>query len=154
MDLYEALKYIHVLAAAAWVGGVVLSQVQGAWVNKKNDPHDFNSFIEFQAYLGTRYFMPLAITVLVAGVAMVLDAEAWGFGDTWILIGIVIYAASVAIGAGFLGPQSEKIREALAAGGPPDTALQAKIKNVVLASRVDFVLMVLVVGDMVIKPGL
>lgn len=154
MDLYEALKFIHVLAAASWVGGVVLSQVQGAWVNKKNDPHDFSSFIEFQAYLGTRYFMPLAITVLAAGVAMVLDAEAWGFGDTWILIGIVLYAASVAIGAGFLGPQSEKIREALAAGGPPDTALQAKIKNVVLASRVDFVIMVLVVGDMVIKPGL
>jgi hypothetical protein len=31
---------------------------------------------------------------------------------------------------------------------------QAKIKNVVLASRVDFVILVLVVADMVIKPGL
>jgi uncharacterized membrane protein len=154
MDLYEALKYIHVLAAAAWVGGTILSQVHGMWVAKKNDPHDFNSFIDFQAYLGTRYFMPLAIVVIAAGIGMVLEAEAWGFGDTWILIGIALYAASVAIGAGFLGPQSEKIKAALASGGPPDTALQAKINTVVLASRIDTVILILVVGDMVIKPGL
>ena len=153
MDLYELLKFIHVLAAASWVGGVVLSQVQGAWVAKKDDPHDFRSFIDFQAYLGTRYFMPLAIVVVAAGVGMVLDGP-WGFGDTWIVIGIVLYAASVAMGAGFLGPQSEKIKEALASGGPPDTALQAKIKNVILVSRIDMVVLVLVVADMVIKPGL
>src|ERR687883_1607778 len=109
MDLYEALKFIHVLAAASWVGGVVLTQVNGAWLNKKNDPHDFTTFVSFQAYLGKRYFMPLAITVVAAGIAMVLDAEAWGFGDTWILIGIALYVLSVVMGAGFLGPQSEKI---------------------------------------------
>ena len=154
MDIYEALKFIHVLAAASWVGGVVLSQVQGAWVAKKNDPHDFNSFIAFQAYLGTRYFMPLAIVVIAAGIGMVLEAEAWGFGDTWIVIGIALYSISVAFGAGFLGPQSEKIKEALAAGGPPDTAIQAKIKNVILVSRIDTVVLILVVADMVIKPGL
>jgi uncharacterized membrane protein len=154
MDLYEGLKFIHVLAAAAWVGGVVLSQVQGAWVNKKNDPHDFNSFIDFQAYLGLRYFMPLAIVTVVAGISMVIEAEAWGFGDTWILIGIALWATTVAIGAGFLGPQSEKIKEGLASGAPPDTALQTRIKNVILMSRVDFVVLILVVADMVIKPGL
>ena len=154
MDLYEILKLIHVLAAASWVGGVVLSQVQGAWVNKRNDPHDFNSFIDFQAYLGTRYFMPLAITVVAAGIGMVLEAEAWSFGDTWILIGIALFAASVAMGAGFLGPQSEKIKEGLASGGPPDTAIQARIKNVILVSRIDTVVLILVVADMVIKPGL
>jgi uncharacterized membrane protein len=136
------------------VGGVVLSQVQGAWVNKKNDPHDSLSFMAFQAYLGKRYFMPLAITVVAAGVAMVLDAEAWGFGDTWILIGIALYVLSVVMGAGFLGPQSEKVTEALAAGGPPDTALQATIDRIVLVSRVDLVVLILVVADMVIKPGL
>jgi uncharacterized membrane protein len=153
MDLYEILKFVHVLAAAAWVGGVVLSQVQAAWVAKKNDPHDFNSFIDFQAYLGTRYFMPLAIVVVAAGIGMVLDGP-WEFTDTWIIIGIALYAASVAMGAGFLGPQSEKIKQALAAGGPPDTALQAKIDKVVLVSRIDMVVLILVVADMVIKPGL
>jgi uncharacterized membrane protein len=154
MDLYEVLKFIHVLAAASWVGGVIVLQVNGAWLNKKNDPHDFVTFVSLQAYLGKRYFMPLAITTVAAGVAMVLDAEAWGFGDTWILIGIVLYVISVVVGAGFLGPQSEKIQEGLASGGPPDTALQARIKNVVLVSRVDVVVLILVVADMVIKPGL
>ncbi|HEY7874837.1 MAG TPA: DUF2269 family protein [Actinomycetota bacterium] len=154
MDLYELLKFIHVLAAAAWVGGVVLSQVHGAWVAKKNDPHDFNSFIAFQAFLGKKYFMPLAITVIAAGIAMVLESEAWDFTDTWIIIGIALYVVSVVIGAGFLGPQSEKIQQGLASGGPPDTALQALIDRVALLSRVDFVVLILVVADMVIKPGL
>jgi uncharacterized membrane protein len=153
VSLYDLLKFIHVLAAASWVGGAAVGIVQGAWVRRKNDPNDFSSFIDFQAYLGTRYFAPLAIVVVAAGVGMVLDSPAWDFTDTWIIIGIALYLVSVLTGSLYLGPQSEKIKEGLASG-PPDTALQARINNVVLATRIDMVVLIAVVADMVIKPGL
>jgi hypothetical protein len=38
-------------------------------------------------------------------------------------------------------------------GAPPDAELQRRIKNVTFATRVDTVVLVLVVIDMVVKPG-
>ncbi|MDQ3940350.1 MAG: DUF2269 family protein [Actinomycetota bacterium] len=153
MDLFEVLKFVHVFAAASWVGAVVVSQVHIAWVKKRDNPPDFLHFIELQAWLGQRYFMPLAITVIVTGLIMV------GIGfpdltDAWILIGLGLFVATVALGAGYLGPQSTKIMAALAQGGPPDAETQARIRRVAVASNADFGLLVLVVADMVFKPGL
>ena len=152
MDLYEALKYIHILAAVAWVGGVIRGHVHGAWVNRKDaDPSEMLRYIQLEAFLGQRYYMPASIIVVLAGVGMVLESG-WNFSDTWIVIGIVLYLTSVVIGAVVLTPQSEKIVAGLAAG-PPDAALQETIKKVVLLSRIDLVILVLVIADMVIKPG-
>ena len=152
MSLYELLKTIHVLAAIAWVGGVIISHVHGAWVDRRNRPEDFRHFVDLQAWLGQRYFMPLSITVIAAGIALVIESG-WNFTDAWIVIGIVLWVISVAVGAGFLGPQSIKIQKGLESGGPPDTALQQVIDKVKFASRVDLVVLILVVVDMVIKPG-
>lgn len=153
MTLYELFKTIHVLAAAAWVGGVVVSQVHGAWVARRDRPEDFVHFIDLQAWLGNRYFAPLAVLTIAAGIAMVVQSG-WNFSDTWILIGIALWVLSVAVGAGYLGPQSEKIRAGLVAGGPPEAALQQRIDRVKFVSQADMVVLVLVVVDMVIKPGL
>ena len=147
------LKFIHVLAAAGWVGAVFLGHAHIAWVKKRDNPADFAHFIDLQAWLGKTYFMPLSLVVLLAGIGMVIVG--WpNFTDTWILIGIVLFVATVALGAGYLGPQSEKIRAALAQGGPPDAETQKRINNVTVASRLDLVFLVLVVADMVFKPGL
>ena len=152
VDLFEVLKFIHVLGAAAWVGAVTLGHAHVAWVRKRDNPADFNHFIELQAWLGTRYFMPIAITVLLTGITMVIVGFP-DFTDAWIMIGIGLLIATVALGAGYLGPQSEKIQAALARGGPPDAETQKRIENVTLASHVDLALLVLVVADMVFKPG-
>lgn len=150
MDLYELFKTIHVLAAVSWVGAVVVSQVHAAWVAKRNSPEDFRHFVDLQAHLGTRYFPILAVTTIAAGIGMVIESG-WNFSDAWIAIGITLWILSVAIGAGFLGPQSIKIQEGLAAG-PPDTELQERINKVKFASQADTAILVLVVADMVIKP--
>ncbi len=151
MDLFELLKFVHIVAAAAWVGGAILSQAQSAWVNSRGEGA-FAEFIDFQAWLSTKYFAPLSGIVVAAGIGMVI-VSGYNFTDTWIIIGLVLYAISAATGAGFLGPQTEKIKEGLATG-VRDTALQQRIDRVRLATRVDAVVLVLVIADMVIKPGL
>ena len=152
MDLFELLKFIHVLAAAAWVGGAVLSQAQIAWVRSRGEAA-YAEFIDFQAWLSTRYFAPLAVVVVLAGIGMVIQSG-YNFADTWIVIGIALYVVTMFTGMLYLGPQTEKIKEALGPGGERDAAVQARIDRVTLATRIDLGVLVLVVADMVIKPGL
>ena len=151
MDLFESLKFIHVVGAAAWVGGAILSQAQILWVRPKSD-QAFADFIDFQAWLSTRYFAPLSMVVLAAGIGMVIDTG-YNFSDTWILIGLVLYAITTLNGMFYLGPQTEKVKEGLATG-PRDKDLQARIDRVTLATRIDTAVLILVIADMVIKPGL
>lgn len=155
MTLYELLKTIHVLAAVAWVGGVIISQVLAMLALKeaRGNPQKMIEFVKDQAWLGKRYFAPASIVVILAGVAMVIESG-WNFSDLWIAIGIVIYVISVVIGMFFLSPQSEKLVAAAAERGLEDAGVQQMTDRLTLLSRVDLVLLVLVVADMVIKPTL
>jgi uncharacterized membrane protein len=149
MDLFELFKFLHVVAAAAWVGGAILSQAQILWVRSRSD-QSFAEFIDFQAWLSTRYFAPLSMLVLTAGIGMVI-VSGYNFTDGWVLVGLVLYAITTLNGMFYLGPETEKVKEGLATG-PRDTALQARIDRVTLATRIDAAVLVLVVADMVIKP--
>src|SRR5687768_17522299 len=98
MDLFELLKLIHVLGAIAWVGGAILSQAQAFWVNRRNSPPDFVAFIDFQAWLSTRYFAPLSGVVVAAGIGMVIQSG-YNFSDLWIVIGLVLFTISAVVGS-------------------------------------------------------
>jgi uncharacterized membrane protein len=150
VSLFELFKIIHIVAAMGWVGGAILSQVHSAFVQKRANPQDLMTFIEFQATLGQRYFAPLAGIVVAAGIGMVIESP-FDFTDTWIIIGIALWLLSSLTGTFYLGPETEKIKAAL--GGATDTAIEQRIKNVVLATRIDLVVLVGVVVDMVLKPG-
>lgn len=153
MTLFELYKTIHVLAAVAWVGAVIFAEVHAYWVTKRNTPQDFGHFVDFQSWVGFKYFPPLTLLVLASGILMVIESG-YNFSQAWIIIGLVLWTVSVAIGAGFLGPQSIKIQEGMKAGGPPDSALQERINKVQFAARADTVLLIVIVINMVIKPGL
>ena len=152
MDLYEFFKTLHVLAAVAWVGGVILSQVLASYAVNSGDPQRLIGFVRDQAALGKKYFAPASGVVILAGVAMVIESG-WDFSDLWIVIGIAIYVISVVIGIFFLTPRSEKMLALATERGTGDAEVQEMAKSLTLLSRVDLVLLVLVVADMVIKPG-
>ena len=151
MSLFELMKTIHVLAAAAWVGGATISHVQGALIAKSKDQQRILNFVKEQNWLGTRYFAPLSIIVLLAGIVMVVDTGI-NFVDTWIVIGLVLFATTVFVGAGLLGPQGGKLEAAIEARGF-DAEAQRMWDTFKRTSTIDLVLLVLVVADMVIKPG-
>ena len=153
MSYYELLKFVHVVMAIIWVGGAITIQVLAFRILKTNDPIRLSNLTGDAGVLGERLFAPASGILVIMGVLMVLDSG-WDFSDTWIVIGIALYVVSVVIGAAFLSPLSEKITAGLSAGGPPDAALQEQIKKVVMLSRIDLVILVLVVADMVIKPGM
>jgi uncharacterized membrane protein len=102
--------------------------------------------------LGKRLITPAAIAVLLLGI-WIVAVSPWNFTDTWVLLGLIGIGITIVTGAGFLGPESERLAKLSAERDPSDPEIQRRIKRIFAVSRVDLVVLTLVVADMVFKPG-
>ena len=153
MTLYELLKLIHVLGAITWVGTSIEQQLVGARAMSSNERGRLAHFVDEADWVGVRIMTPAAILVVIAGILMVIDSG-WNFSDTWILIGIGLFILTSLNGMVFLTPQTKKLKSLIVERSENDTGVQALVKRVTLASRIDLLILIAIVADMVIKPGL
>jgi hypothetical protein len=75
------------------------------------------------------------------------------WGANWIVFGLVAFAMSFAVGAGFLGPEGGRIAAVIEREGPQSPEAQARIRRILLISRCELVVLVTVVVNMVVKPA-
>ena len=98
-------------------------------------------------------FAPASLVVIAVGIAMVLVDPAWDFGQLWIMLSLVAVAISFITGATFLGPESGRIGKLIEERGPGDPEVMRRIGRTLVVSRIDYVVLLLVVVLMVFKPG-
>jgi uncharacterized membrane protein len=151
-DVYNGLKFIHVLAAISWVGSGLFVQYRGSRLRRTGTPEQTANLAREVAD-STPWFMGTSLLVLIAGVTLVLYAPGLDFTDTWILLGLAGFAATFVTGFFFIRPTAEKLAAAAASEGPTSPTAQALIARIFAISRVDQVVLVLVILDMVFKPG-
>ncbi len=151
--VYNTLKFVHVIAAVAWVGGGLFVQYLATRLKRADDPLRLAAFAKDIEKAGLQFFMPVSLTVLVMGIVLVLYTPALGFTDTWILVGLIGYAATFVTGAFFLGPTSGKLAKDMETEGPASPAVQAGIRRIFAISRIDQAVLIVVIADMVFKPG-
>ncbi len=150
--VYETLKFLHIVAAIAWIGSGLFVQYRGTRLRRKGTPEQTANLAREVAE-STPWFIASSITVLVFGVAMVLYSPVYDFTTTWILIGLAGYLATFVTGNFFVRPTVEKLAAATATEDPGSPTVQALIARLFAISRVDQVVLLLVVADMVFKPG-
>ena len=151
MDIYELLKTIHVLAAVVWVGGATATQVFAIRANRADDPTRIATFARDSEWIGTRVFLPMSLILVVTGFGIIADVD-YDF-EAWIIIGLGVWLASVVTGAGFLGPESGRIAQVIEREGPASPEAARRIKRIFIVSRIELLLLFIVVIDMVVKPG-
>jgi uncharacterized membrane protein len=151
--VFNTIKFGHVLLAVVWVGGGLFVQYYATRLSHEDDPVRISGFTKDVEKAGTQYFMPASGLVLVFGIAMVVYSPVYNFSDTWIAIGLIGYAATFVTGAFFIGPTAGKLGKAIEAEGPEGATTQALRKRIFTISRIDQVVLTLVIADMVIKPG-
>lgn len=151
MTLYELLLFVHVLAAATWVGGAVMLKVQSARALRSNPERAAELALETER-VGTTVLMPASIALLVAGLWMVFEGD-WGFGPLWVKLGLGIYVVSAVAGAVFLGPLYKQVGELRAERGAGDAEVAARLKRISDLSWIDLGLLVAAVFVMTVKPG-
>jgi len=152
MTTYQFLLFAHLLFVVTWVGTDICLQVL-SFRARAAGPQRMVEFSGDVEWLGTRLLVPSSLLVLVFGVLLVNNVG-FDFSDTWIVLGLAAFAASFIAGAGFLGPESGRISKLGAERPPEDPELQSRISRVLLISRIELLILVLVILDMVVKPGL
>src|SRR4051812_7881565 len=102
--------------------------------------------------VGMRLFIPTTWILLLAGVAMMINFS-WSWGQNWIVFGLIAFALSFAVGAGFLGPEGGRIAAIIEREGPDSPAAQARIRRILMISRCELVILAAVIVNMVVKPS-
>ena len=154
MNLFGVLKFIHILAAATWVGTAIEQQVVQARAMATRDRERILRAAEEAEWLGNRVFAPAAGIAVLFGILMVIQSPAYNFSDTWIIIGIALFVVTSITGAAYLTPESKRIKDLIAERGLEDAEVTSRVKRIMAISRVDLVVLILIVADMVLKPGL
>jgi uncharacterized membrane protein len=151
--VYNWLKLVHVMAAVVWVGSGIFVQVHATRLRLGGDAARLASFARDLEVYGKRLFAPASLTVLLFGIFMVLYSPGIGFGTTWVLLGLIGFGMTFITGAFFLGPTSGKLGRLFESRPPEDPEIQAGIRRIFAISRIDQVVLILVIVDMVLRPG-
>ena len=148
--LYEWLLALHILAAVTWVGGGITGQVLAS--RMRRDPDRLAKTALDLEWVGTHVYLPASLVLLFAGIFLVIEGQ-WGFTTPWVLIGLIGWGLTIVTGAGFLGPETKRLHAAMEQKGLDDPTVTAGINRIFVISRIDLVVLLLVVIDMAVKPG-
>ena len=152
MDLADLLLFLHIVAAIIWIGSGFFAQLLGSRADKASDDAFLAKLMQEIGVLGNKLFVPASLAVLLLGIALVVESDAWGFGQLWIVLGLVGYAMTFVTGAFVLGPTGEKLGAQMAAdrGMTPET--RAGALRLLALARLDLVVLLMVVFVMAVKP--
>ena len=153
MTWYEFLLFFHIAMAAIWVGGAAMMQFFGLRAIQAADPRRLAEVGGDIEWIGNRVLVPSSALAVISGVLLVIDSDFFGFGDDWILIGIVLFAITFVAGAAFFGPESGRLGKLIEAEGPSSPAVQAKLRRLLALTRADLMLLFLIIFDMAVKPS-
>ena len=148
---YSVFKAVHVLFAVIWVGGGVSIMINAIRAQRTYDPDDIVMIAKQAAFMGEKVFAPVGLVTFLMGIAMMINTS-WGWGHFWVIVGLIGYAATFAVGVGYLSPMAKKIDQSAEQNGPTHPETLALIDRIMLIARFDVAVLMLVVLDMVTKP--
>ena len=151
MTYYEILKFLHVLAAIIWLGVDFMILTLVARAERADDGLLLKKIAENTKWLAQRIFIPSSLAVLVLGILATIEGP-WGFGDLWIVLGLIGYAASFLTGILFLEPEGKRIDAAMTEYGPGSPQAAHHIRRINVVQRMEMVILFLVVAVMAVKP--
>jgi uncharacterized membrane protein len=149
MTLFEFLLFVHVAMAVIWVGGGLMMQFFGLRASMSGDPARIATLGEDIEWIANRVFIPASLLAFLSGLALVWES-AYGFGDDWIVIGLALYAVTFLASLLFLGPESARIGKLIEDGSPE---AGPRTLRLIMLSRLDLVVLFLLVYDMTVKPS-
>jgi uncharacterized membrane protein len=152
MTWYEFFLWLHVTMVVVWVGGAIMIQAFALRTIAAKDPERMAGFSRDVEFIGMRLFLPASLLLLLTGIGLVLNGN-WGWGDPFVSIGLVVWLLSFLTGILYLGPEGGRIAKEIEESGPTSPEAQRRIGNILRFSRIELVLLLVVIFMMVVKLG-
>ena len=151
MTLYELLLFVHVLAAAAWVGAVLFFLFFLELALRSGDRGLLLRLIAYDDRLAPVFYIPAVVIVLAAGAGLVLDGP-WSFGEGWVVAGLVLLFTALALGLLFFLPAAKRLHAAVDAGSIDSAEVGKELGTYRLLTWADAAVLVSAVFVMTAKP--
>jgi hypothetical protein len=152
MRTNDLLLTFHIFAAATWIGAALAVQVIGARMRPSTPDAVVDHFAVDAEAIGKALFGPAAVVLLITGVALVAN-EDLEWTSAWILAGIGAFFVALAVGGAFLIPEGRRIAELARTPGHDPAEVRVRSRRRLLVARVDLMVLILAVADMVYRPG-
>jgi uncharacterized membrane protein len=152
MTWYELFLWLHVMMAVIWIGGAIMIQAFALRVIAAKDAVRMAGFARDVEFIGMRLFTPASLLLFLTGIALVLDGS-WDWGEPFVSLGLLVWLASFLTGVLYLGPEGGRIAKAIDADGPTSPEAQRRIASILRYSRIEIVLLLVVIFMMVVKLG-
>jgi uncharacterized membrane protein len=153
VSFYEFLVFAHIAGAVIWIGGGTMIQLFAFRAIRSDDTDRIANVAQDIEWVGSRILVPVSLLTFLLGVGLVWEASQIGFGDDWIVIGLVLFAVTFLAGAGFFGPESGRIAKVVSLHGAGSPEAQGRIRRLLILSRIDLVVLFLIIFDMTVKPS-
>jgi uncharacterized membrane protein len=152
-DAYKWLLAFHILLAVVWVGSNTAIQI--LTIRAKRAGADKLSYLASEIeWYGTRVLVPSSLVLVILGFLLLHESSgAFDLGQGWVTFGFVVWLLSFIAGAAYLGPESGRLGKLVEERGPEDSDYQRRLGRIFFVSRIELVLLILVVLDMTVKPG-
>ncbi|MDA3912761.1 hypothetical protein [Oleiagrimonas sp.] len=150
MNGYALIELLHVFFAIVWVGGGFTLLYAAEIARRKHGSSGVMAVVDIVALLGPPLFVPFSLLTVMFGAA-----AAWIGGEfslLWVNLGLVGFAATFLNGILLIKPRAEKLSAMGAEMGKDHPGLVPLAENLLTIARFDYVILLLVVADMVLKP--
>ena len=150
--MYEFLLAVHILCAVLWVGGGVTLHILGRRALAEGTAQAAAN-TEQTGWVGPKFYAPLSVILLVAGILLV-DEAGYQHSDLFITLGYTGWFAAFVIGAGVYPRLGKRIGEAVEAHGVESAETRRAVTRFFNVQSLEIAILVLVIVDMSVKPGL
>src|SRR5262245_16698309 len=122
---------------------------------RMNDPIRVAQFAHQAGRVGELLYTPSSLLVLLFGIGLMTnDQSPWDWDMTFVQIALAGWALTFLVGFFYIRPTAGKLAKAIEERGPADPEAQRLIKQILLVTRIDVLILLFIVFDMTAKPWL
>jgi uncharacterized membrane protein len=143
--------FLHVVGAVVWIGVGLTGQAILVWADRREEHEFVATLYRWVAWVEPAAAVLGPLLLIVTGVGLVLDGP-WGFGDTWVVIGLGGYVAALVLGGALQAPGTKRVNSLLRERGAEDSGTITAMRRLNAYYWLELATLLIVLLAMTTKP--
>jgi hypothetical protein len=148
MELNDILLIIHIAAAGTWLGANVVQTIVPGLAARQG-VEAVAGWFRVAGDLSKRLYMPASILLLITGIVMVIQNDAYAFESPFVVIGFGMIVVGALLGIFVFDPTSSEAADAVESG--EQSRVKAATTRLATFGTIDTLLLLLTITAMVMR---
>jgi hypothetical protein len=144
----DILLVLHIAGAGTWLGANVVQAVVPPAAARAGEV-TLAGWYRITGAMAKTVYIPAAILILITGILLVLENDAYGFGDLFVTIGFGMIVVGAILGSFVFGPGGETAAAAIETGD--QGAIRTAVARLTRWGIIDTLLLLFTITVMVLR---